>query len=107
LIPLIIALTKPRTNPRPKLNGAGENTHNQCQLITDVNFNVTNNAVNRVMNSLFVIFCVILILNFNSIQWLFNFKKSRFKNPQRVTDNACIVQFFQYIGHVGFGDVLE
>ena len=44
---------------------------------------------------------------FDLIQWLFDFEKSRFKNPQRPTNNARFVQFGQHWNHVGFGDVLE
>jgi hypothetical protein len=43
-------------NPIPKLIGAGESTHNQDQSITEVSLRMTNNAVNRVINLLFISF---------------------------------------------------
>jgi hypothetical protein len=49
-------LTNPLMNPIPKLIGAGESTHNQDQSITEVSLRMTNNAVNRVINLLFISF---------------------------------------------------
>jgi len=47
-------------NPITKLIGAGENTHNQDQSMTEVSFSVTSNAVTMVTNKLFLLILFII-----------------------------------------------